>query len=160
MSNEVNSPMPRGEADAFDTRLYLREEELDRGVGLLLAAERRLAEAGEAARRAADLSRGDLQILLALRYRPGQSVSELRTRLGATTPTLARLLAGLDRRGLIRRDAARSDARRRELTLTAQGEALTAPVAAAMRDALRAAYRDAGPQQVAGARAVLDALVK
>lgn len=160
MESEVNTSARRttGSAAPGDARLFLRDEELDNGVGLVLASERALVRASETTRRAAGLSRPELQVLLAIRYQPGLDVSTLRQRLSATVPTLARLLAKLDQRGLVERDAKGEDRRRRQLRLSAAGETLTDPIAAAMRAKLRAAFREAGMEQVAGARTLLDVL--
>lgn len=98
------------------------------------------------------------RVLIAIRFDAGQTVSGLREQLGATTPTLARILGDLDQRGLIERRASRVDARRRTLYLTTDGKRLTDPAAIAMRDTLRDAYRRAGASAVAGTRAVLEAL--
>ena len=160
MEGEVNTSRSRasGAGAAGDARLFLRDEELDRGVGLVLASERALVRASETARSAAGLSRAELQVLLTIRYQPGLDVSTLRQRLSATVPTLARLLSALDRHGLIQRAATGEDRRRRQLHLSEAGETLTDPIAAAMRGALRAAFREAGMEQVAGARALLEVL--
>ena len=142
----------------FDPRLFLRDEELEHGVSLILAGERRLAAASESARKAARLNRTEMQALLAIRSMPGLTVTELRERLAATVPTMARILGKLDTRGLIRRKKSGKDGRQRRLELSLAGEAVTEPLAAAMREVLRTAYRHAGSEQVAGARAVLEAL--
>jgi len=156
MPSEVNSPAPR----AADMRLYLRDEELDRGAALILAGERALAAAAETARKSAGLSRGELQALLSIRQFPGQDVATLRARLNMTVPTCARLLGELDQKGLVDRHKAGGDKRRRALTISAHGERVLAPVVAAMRAALRQAYRSAGPDCVSGARTLLEALAK
>ena len=81
MTDEVNSPASNGHETpvANDPRLYLRDEELERGVGLILAGERALSAAAEDARQAAGLSRSEMQALMAIRFQPGLSVSQLRT---------------------------------------------------------------------------------
>ncbi|MEL6661698.1 MAG: MarR family transcriptional regulator [Pseudomonadota bacterium] len=140
-------------------RLYLRDEELDRGAGLIFIGERALAAAAEPARKAAGLSRGELQAMLAIRQFPGLDVTTLRSRLNMTVPTCARLLGELDRKGLIARHQGGEDRRRRALTLSGTGEAALAPIMDAMRGALREAYKTAGPEAVAGARALLEAFV-
>lgn len=162
MAREVNSPRNTQAAPTGtgDTRLYLRDEELDRGIGLLLAGERILTQAVEETRLAAGLSRTELQALLFLRYHPGLDVKRLQTLLVTSVPTCARILASLDSRGLVQRDTPRDDRRRRALSLSDAGLTLTQPIASALRETLRGAYRQAGPEQVLGARAVLEALVK
>ena len=163
MASEVNTERKTSPQSlpAADTRLYLRDEELDRGVGLILTSERALAAAAERGRKSAGLSRSELQALMAIRHMPGLDVSGLRTRLSTTVPTCARLLAGLDARGLILREAAGGgDRRRRKLTLSPEGEALVDPIAEEMRSALREAYRKVGAESVAGARALLEAFAE
>ena len=156
MDREVNTSNTSG--PVFDPRLFLRDEELERGIGLILAAERVLAMVAETARRKTGLSAAECRILLALRTQPGQEISALRARLGATTPTFARQLGRLDAAGYIAKTRGMMDARTRRLSLSTKGAAITEPIAAAMRDAMRRAYRDAGAEKVAGALAVLKAI--
>ncbi len=75
MAPDVNLNRP------FDPRLFLMDQELDRGVGLLLAGASELTRAAENARRKAGLSKPEMQILMTIRYAPGQTVSELRDSL-------------------------------------------------------------------------------
>lgn len=144
----------------FDPRLFLMDQELDRAAGLLLAGANALARAGETARKKAGLSKPELQILMAVRYRPGQTVGEMRTALGMTVPTFARLIGKLDTRGLIERARETADARRRKLTLSDAGVTLTTPIAIEVRERLRLAFRASGPDGAAGVRTLLEALVK
>lgn len=152
MSADVNSNRP------FDARLFLTDQELDRGVALMMAGGREMSAVLEDARRTTGLSRAEAQILLAIRHAPGVTVGELREALAMTVPTFARLIGELDKRGLVARDRARTDRRRRHLTLSDAGMTLTTPIAIKLRDRLRAAYRAAGPDAVAGASLLLDAL--
>jgi N-acetylglutamate synthase-like GNAT family acetyltransferase len=98
MSLPVNLNRP------FDPRLFLTDQELDRSAGLLISGASVLAKAAESARKKAGLSRPELQILMAARYRPGLTVSEMRSTLGMTVPTFARIIGKLDDRGLIERE--------------------------------------------------------
>ena len=155
MAPDVNLHRP------FDPRLFLMDQELDRGVGLLLAGSAELMRAAEEARHKASLSKPELQILMAVRYGSGQTVGELRDILGMTTPTFARTIGTLDQRGLIERERDKgADRRRRILLLSEAGTTLTTQIAIVMRERLRLAYRAAGPDAVEGARKVMDALVK
>lgn len=144
----------------FDPRLFLTDQELDRSAGLLISGASALNRAAESARRKAGLSKPELQILMAVRYRPGQTVSQLRTALGMTVPTFARLIGKLDERGLIERARETGDARRRRLSLSDAGTTLTTPIAIEVRERLRLAFRASGPEAVAGARFLLEALVR
>ena len=78
MAQSVNLNRP------FDPRLFLTDQELDRGAGLLISGADELMRAAEKARKKAGLSKPELQILMAVRYRPDQTVSELRGSLGMT----------------------------------------------------------------------------
>ncbi|MEO0815765.1 MAG: MarR family winged helix-turn-helix transcriptional regulator [Pseudomonadota bacterium] len=156
MPHEVNTPS----VPAADMRLYLRDEELDRGAGLILMGERALAAASEQARKAAGLTKGELQVLLSIMTTPGQDVSTLRARLAMTVPTCARLLGALDKRGLIARNPGGDDRRRRAIRLSEDGIAVLSPILSSMRKALREAYKTAGPGSVAGARSLLEAIAR
>lgn len=154
MAPDVNLNRP------FDPRLFLMDQELDRGVGLLLAGAFELTRAAEESRRKAGLSKPEMQILMTIRYQPGLTVSEVREALGMTVPTFARILGQLDQRSLIEKEKGSQDARRRKLTLSDAGTTLTTQLAIALRERLRLAYRSAGPDAVDGSRRVLDALVR
>jgi DNA-binding MarR family transcriptional regulator len=154
MAPDVNLNRP------FDPRLFLMDQELDRGVGLLLAGASELTRAAEAARRKAGLSKPEMQILMTIRYWPGQTVSALRDSLGMTVPTFARILGQLDQRNLIEKEVGSQDARQRKLTLSDAGVTLTTQLTIVLRERLRLAYRSAGPDAVEGNRRVLDALVR
>ncbi len=155
MAPDVNLNRP------FDARLFLMDQELDRGVGLLLAGSAELMRAAEEARGKAGLSKPEMQILMSVRYRPGQTVGELRDALGMTVPTFARIIGDLDQRGLIERERDNGgDKRRRTLTLSETGTTLTTQIAITLRERLRLAYRAAGPDAVEGFRIVMDALVR
>ena len=154
MAQSVNLTRP------FDPRLFLTDQELDRGAGLLISGADELMRAAESARKKAGLSKSEMQILMAIRYRPGQTVSQLRGHLGMTVPTFARIIGQLDTRGLIAREREGSDGRRRKLVLSDAGTTLTTPIAIEIRDRLRLAFRAGGPEAVAGARILLEALVR
>ena len=154
MAPDVNLNRP------FDPRLFLMDQELDRGVGLLMAGGRELMSAAETARRKAGLSKPEMQILISIRYEPGRTVSEMRDSLGMTVPTFARLIGGLDTRGLIAREREERDGRRRTLVLSDAGVTLTTPIAIVLRERLRLAFRAAGPDAVAGMRLALEGLAK
>lgn len=156
VSQQVNSSTSATRSQ--DARLFLRDEELERAVGLLMTSERRLNAAAHDARKAAGLNPAAFQAMMAIRADPGLSVTALRRHLGATVPTMARTLGALDKAGLIERPRSHSDGRKRRLVLSASGQKLTEPATTAMRDVLRAAFRQAGAEKVAGALAVLEAL--
>ncbi len=154
MPADVNPPRP------FDPRLFLMDQELDRGVALILSGNRTLNKTLERVRRQTGLNKTQLQILMLLRYQPGLTVGEARETLAMTVPTFARLVGELDERNLLLRERGHKDGRRHELHLTDAGISLTTPVAIVLRERLRVAFRTAGPESVAGARQLLEALTR
>jgi DNA-binding MarR family transcriptional regulator len=148
----------RANAPGFDPRLFLRDEELDYGISLMLAGERALMRAAGGIATQQEIPTLAARVLVALRFQPGQTVTQLREQLDTTVPTMARILGDLDKRDLIERRMTVADGSARSLFLTHEGKRATDPAALAMRDKLRDAYRKAGATSVAGARAMLEAL--
>ncbi|MCR9268515.1 MAG: MarR family winged helix-turn-helix transcriptional regulator [Hyphomonadaceae bacterium] len=156
----VNVNQIRANAPGFDPRLFLRDEELDYGIALLLAGERVLMKAAREIAGDHAMPMLAARTLITIRFQPGQSVNQLRDQMDATTPTFARIIADLDRLGLVeRRRTEQGDRRTRQLYLSHEGKRLTDPATIAMRDRLRRAYRAAGSGAVGGARTVLEALL-
>ena len=156
----VNVNQIRANAPGFDPRLFLKDEELDYGIALLLAGERALMKAAGDIARTFNLPMLAARTLITIRFQPGQSVNRLRDQLDATTPTFARIIADLEKQGLLeRRQSEQGDRRKRQLYLSHEGKQMTDPATIAMRNRLRQAYRAAGSGAVGGARAVLEALL-
>ena len=156
----VNVNQIRANAPGFDPRLFLRDEELDYGIALLLAGERALMKAAGEIARTFDMPTLAARTLITMRFQPGETVNHLRTQLDATTPTFARIIADLEKQGLIeRRQSEQGDRRTRQLFLSHEGKRVTDPAAIDMRNRLRQAYRAAGSGAVGGVRAVLEALL-
>ena len=86
-------------------------------------------------------------------------MGDLRQRLLAPKQSLARHLNDLETSGLLERQIDGEDRRRRIVSLTENGRALTERATERRRKALREAFLDAGPEAVAGARRVLQDLV-
>ena len=90
---------------------------------------------------------------------PGTTVSNLLSILGVTKQSLNRVLRSLIDDGLVRSEKGKVDARERHLHLTDKGQMLERDLSDAQRARMRAAYRAAGPQAVAGFRQVLEAMM-
>ena len=156
----VNVNQIRANAPGFDPRLFLRDEELDYGIALLLASERALMKAAREIASDFEMPILAAQTLLTIRFQPGPSVTQLCEQLDSTTPTFARIVGDLEKRGFIeRRKSETGDRRVRLLFLTHEGKRVTDPATLAMRDKLRKAYRTAGAGAVGGVRSVLEALL-
>ena len=90
---------------------------------------------------------------------PGTTVNNLLAILGVTKQSLNRVLRALVEDGLVRSEVGKRDKRERHLFLTGAGEDLERKLSDAQRDRMRAAYRSAGPDAVAGFRQVLEAMM-
>ncbi|NNL36043.1 MAG: MarR family transcriptional regulator, partial [Silicimonas sp.] len=76
-----------------------------------------------------------------------------------TKQSLNRVLRALIEDGLVESRIGTRDKRERHLYLTEAGEALERDLSTAQRDRMRAAFRQAGPEAVAGFRQVLEAMM-
>lgn len=145
---------PRGE-----NLLFLTDAQIRRGVEAMFFAyrgftadpDRILAEHG--------LGRAHHRALHFINRWPGTNVNNLLAILGVTKQSLNRVLRTLIDEGLVDSQIGKRDKRERHLTLTQTGTALEAALAEAQRDRMRAAYRSAGPEAVAGFREVLKAMM-
>jgi DNA-binding MarR family transcriptional regulator len=90
---------------------------------------------------------------------PGTTVNNLLNILGVTKQSLNRVLRTLIEDGLVESRVGKIDKRERHLFLTPDGLALEQRLSDAQRARMRTAYRDAGPEAVAGFRKVLEAMM-
>ena len=79
--------------------------------------------------------------------------------LGVTKQSLNRVLRTLIADGLVESRVGKADKRERHLYLTEEGATLEGRLSEAQRAQMRAAYRKAGPEAVAGFRTVLEAMM-
>jgi len=143
-----------------DTRLILREDELDATLELLFLAEAALWSTAEAALDAEGpgLGRGHYRIAFLLKRRPGAGVQELTRLTGLSKQGASRILADLEGLGLVRKAPDAADMRRRPAVLTETGAAFEARVSERMRAHLLRAYRAGGLDAVGDARRILNAV--
>ncbi|MEM6619807.1 MAG: MarR family transcriptional regulator [Pseudomonadota bacterium] len=90
---------------------------------------------------------------------PGMTVNRLLDILGVTKQSLNRVLRQLIADGLVESRVGAQDRRERHLYLTNEGQTLEAGLSDPQRHRLRAAYRAAGPEAVAGFHTVLEKLM-
>ena len=135
--------------------LYLRDEELKQGVDLLFFAFSDVFAQGEARLRAARLGRAHRRALYFIARNPDLSVADLLSILKITKQSLNRVLNDLLQGGYVERRAGMRDRRTRQLRLTQKGAAFEGALWELQRPRLVRAFRDAGPEAVAGFRRVL-----
>jgi len=136
--------------------LFLREEDLRRGVELLNRAARLLAETCDGVLAEQQLGRAHHRALGAIGRNPGMTVSALIDCLSVTKQSLNPILNDLIQKGFVKQDAGLTDRRQRVLSLTESGMALEKQLFRRQREALARAYRDAGAEAVQGFRQVLE----
>lgn len=152
------SDVKRAETRPLASPLYLRDEELKQGVDLLFHAFSEVFATGDGALRAAGLGRAHRRALYFIARNPALSVAALLGILKITKQSLNRVLNDLLEGGYVERRPAPNDRRMRQLRLTAKGLELEEKLWEAQRPRLARAFRDAGPDAVAGFRRVLAGL--
>jgi DNA-binding MarR family transcriptional regulator len=139
--------------------LYLREDELRRGIELLFFGYRDFIAESDAELAKMDLGRAHHRALHFIGRLPGLSVNELLGILKITKQSLGRVLKDLVSRGLIAQETGRRDRRQRLLHLTETGVQLHSQLLFRQRHRMTRAFREAGPEAVAGFRKVLAGLI-
>jgi len=152
---DVNFAEPRPLASP----LYLRDEELKQGADLLFFAYGHLFAGEEKTLAEAGLGRAHRRALLVIAHQPGITVSALLRQLKVTKQSANRVLNDLMAGEFVERRPSAQDRRMRQLTPTAKGAALVSALWEIQRPKLVRAFRQAGPEAVAGFNRVLSALV-
>ncbi|MEM1138586.1 MAG: MarR family transcriptional regulator [Pseudomonadota bacterium] len=141
------------------TLLYLRDNELREGIELLFYAYRDFTSDPDTILETYGYGRAHHRVIHFVGRHPGITVAELLAILRITKQSLGRVLKKLVEDGLIHQSIGREDRRQRQLTLTDNGLALENALSKPQRDRVARAYREAGPEAVAGYRRVLEGLI-
>lgn len=139
--------------------LFLREDEIRRGVELLFFGYTRLTKSIDDQLGKQGLGRAHHRALYFIARNPDLTVSQLLRALAITKQSLGRVLTELQRRALIEARSGDSDRRQKLLRLTDAGAKLEAELFEALRIRLSQAYRRAGQESVTGFWRVLEGLV-
>ncbi len=142
-----------------ESLLFLTDEQLRQGIEAMFFAYRGFT--ADPDRILADLTYGRAhhRAIHFINRAPGTTVNNLLNILGVTKQSLNRVLRTLIEDGLVQSRVGRNDKRERHLFLTDAGRALETQLSDAQRARMRAAYREAGPEAVAGFRKVLEAMM-
>lgn len=147
------------EARSGESLLYLTDEQLRQGIEAMFFAYRGFT--ADPDRILADMAYGRAhhRAVHFINRAPGTTVNNLLNILGVTKQSLNRVLRTLIADGLVESRIGKSDKRERHLFLTDAGRSLEQRLSDAQRARMRAAFRDAGPEAVAGFRMVLEAMM-
>ena len=149
------SETPSGEA-----LLFLTDEQLRQGIESMFFAYRGFTADPDRILSNIAYGRAHHRAVHFINRAPGTTVNNLLIILGVTKQSLNRVLRTLVEDGLVEARVGTADKRERHLYLTEKGEALERKLSDAQRARMRAAYRAAGPQAVAGFRQVLEAMME
>lgn len=139
--------------------LFLREEELERGLELLYVVGHQLNLDALPLRAAGAIDGVDHQALFLIDRRPGITQAELCAALGVSKQTLSRHLRRLSDHGMVEPQTAADDRRKRPLRLTSKASTLLSSIKTLQKRRLRLAYKSAGATAVEGFERVLSDLV-
>jgi DNA-binding MarR family transcriptional regulator len=139
--------------------LYLRDEELRQGIELLFFAYRDFTSDPDAILAKGGLGRAHHRAIYFIGRKPGITIAELLSTLRITKQSLGRVLKQLIALKLVEQNAGTRDRRQRHLTLTRAGTDLEHQLTQTQRERMARAFREAGPEAVAGYRNVLIGLI-
>ncbi|MDO5612730.1 MAG: MarR family transcriptional regulator [Paracoccus sp. (in: a-proteobacteria)] len=142
-----------------ETLLFLTDDQLRRGIEAMFFAYRAFTADPDMILGDLGYGRAHHRALHFIGRDQGLTVTALLDVLGVTKQSLNRVLRTLIEDGLVDSRVGRRDRRERLLHLTDKGTALERRLSEAQRGRMRAAYRAAGPQAVAGFRQVLEAMM-
>ncbi len=140
-------------------RLFLTDEQLRKGIEAMFFAYRGFTADPDRILEERGYGRAHHRAIHFIHRSPGTTVNNLLSILGVTKQSLNRVLRTLIDDGLVESRIGTSDKRERHLYLTEAGEELEQALSDAQRSRMRAAYRAAGPEAVAGFRQVLEAMM-
>ena len=139
--------------------LFLTDEQLRQGIEAMFFAYRGFTADPDRILAGMAYGRAHHRAIHFINRAPGTTVNNLLVLLGVTKQSLNRVLRTLIEDGLVESRVGVTDKRERNLYLTEAGQELERKLSDAQRARMRAAYRAAGPQAVAGFRQVLEAMM-
>ncbi|MCR8724736.1 MarR family winged helix-turn-helix transcriptional regulator [Frigidibacter sp. ROC022] len=148
-----------GTGTTGDSLLFLTDEQLRKGIEAMFFAYRGFTADPDRILEDYAYGRAHHRALHFINRSPGTTVTNLLAILGVTKQSLNRVLRSLIEDGLVESSVGRNDKRERHLSLTPRGLELEKKLSDAQTARMRAAYRAAGPEAVAGFRQVLEAMM-
>lgn len=148
-----------GSIQSGESLLFLTDEQLRQGIEAMFFAYRGFTADPDRILSDMAYGRAHHRAVHFINRAPGTTVNNLLNILGVTKQSLNRVLRTLIEDGLVESRVGQADRRERHLFLTEEGKALEQKLSDAQRARMRAAFRDAGPEAVAGFRKVLEAMM-
>lgn len=148
------------EVQGGENLLFLTDEQLRQGIEAMFFAYRGFTADPDRILAKMAYGRAHHRAIHFIARSPGTTVNNLLGILGVTKQSLNRVLRTLITDGLVESRVGTNDKRERHLYLTEKGEALEQRLSDAQRARMRAAFRSAGPEAVAGFRKVLEAMME
>lgn len=142
-----------------ESLLFLTDEQLRQGIEAMFFAYRGFTADPDRILSEMAYGRAHHRAIHFIKRAPGTTVNNLLNILGVTKQSLNRVLRTLIEHGLVESKVGKSDKRERHLFLTDTGQQLEQTLSDAQRARMRSAFRDAGPEAVAGFRTVLEAMM-
>ncbi|RYG91241.1 MarR family transcriptional regulator [Loktanella sp. IMCC34160] len=139
--------------------LFLTDDQLRKGIEAMFFAYRGFTADPDRILEGMAYGRAHHRAIHFINRSPGTTVNNLLSILGVTKQSLNRVLRSLIEDGLVESRVGKKDKRERHLFLTEKGALLERELSDAQRERMRAAYRAAGPDAVAGFRQVLEAMM-
>ena len=141
-----------------ESLLFLTDEQLRQGIEAMFFAYRGFTADPDRILSGLAYGRAHHRAVHFIARAPGTTVNNLLEILGVTKQSLNRVLRTLVEDGLVQSEVGKTDRRERNLYLTEAGAALERRISDVQRARMRTAYRNAGPEAVAGFRTVLEAM--
>jgi DNA-binding MarR family transcriptional regulator len=142
-----------------ESLLFLTDEQLRRGIEAMFFAYRGFTADPDRILQEYGYGRAHHRAIHFINRSPGTTVNNLLSILGVTKQSLNRVLRTLVEDGLVDSRVGTRDKRERHLFLTEAGSDLERQLSEAQRTRMRTAFRNAGPEAVAGFRAVLEQMM-
>lgn len=146
-------------AHSGENLLFLTDEQLRQGIEAMFFAYRGFTADPDRILSDMAYGRAHHRAVHFINRAPGTTVNNLLNILGVTKQSLNRVLRTLIEDGLVESKVGKLDKRERHLYLTEEGQVLEQKLSDAQRIRMRMAFRDAGPEAVAGFRQVLEAMM-
>ena len=142
-----------------ESLLFLTDEQLRQGIEAMFFAYRGFTADPDRILAELAYGRAHHRAIHFINRVSGTTVNNLLAILGVTKQSLNRVLRTLIADGLVESRVGNIDKRERHLFLTEPGHVLETRLSDAQRARMRAAFRDAGPEAVAGFKQVLEAMM-